>query len=57
MIPQPILDLLQHYLAGFHVDEHTLLIFAIGVIVGMMLTRGGGVHRRAYSAYRRLRPW
>lgn len=52
-----ILQMVSQFIAGLHVTEHELLFFAVGIIVGMMLTRGGGIHRRAYSAYRRYRPW
>ena len=54
MTLQTVVDAIQNFLAGMHIDEHLVLFVCFGVIIGMLLMRTG-VHRRAYGYYQRYR--
>lgn len=50
-----ILQMITQFIGSLHITEHDILFLLIGVIVGMMIMRGGNVGRRAYGMYRRYR--
>lgn len=51
-----IQDYINHFFAGANIDEHSMLMLAVGTIIGGLLFRGrGGVPHQVRRAVKRYR--
>lgn len=51
---QDIANAIGRFFAGLHIDEHSALLIAIGIIIGFLLLGG---HRHVRYHYNRFRRW